>query len=135
MSRRLSELSTRCALAIYQIGSCLIRYQGRRRQARSANEIYSLVGNLDGIREHYTGKKITRSLQGRCFERNTSPTSAGLRDPDIGDGTIEKAMKDRIKRRDDEGLTIWSCRSDLRISPPLFTCGSPDLFVWVCTSI
>jgi hypothetical protein len=63
-----------------------------------AGSVYWLVGNLDGIRKQFTGKKITRSYKDLSKEFITYVCR--IADPDIGDGTIDKAMKARIKRRD-----------------------------------
>ena len=60
--------------------------------------VYWLVGNLDGIRERHTAKKITRSYKDDASKKYITYVCR-IADPDIGDGTIEKAMKDRIKRR------------------------------------
>jgi hypothetical protein len=64
-----------------------------------AGSVYWLVGNLDGIREQCVGKKITRSYKDDASKKYITYVCR-IADPDIGDGTIEKAMKDRIKRRD-----------------------------------
>ena len=64
-----------------------------------AENVYWLVGNLDGIREQFTGKRITRSYKDDVSKKYITYVCR-IADPDIGDGTIEKAMKDRIKRRD-----------------------------------
>jgi hypothetical protein len=64
-----------------------------------AGSVYWLVGNLDGIRGHFTGKKITRSYKDDASKQYITYVCR-IADPDIGDGTIEKAMNDRIKRRD-----------------------------------
>ena len=60
--------------------------------------VYWLVGNLDGIREQFTGKRITRSYKDDLTKRYVTYVCR-IADRDIGGGTIEKAMKDRIKRR------------------------------------
>jgi hypothetical protein len=77
------------------------KYRGveAKRRGPQAKNIYWLVGNLDGIREHFTGKKITRSYKDDASKKYITYVCR-IADPDIGDGTIEKAMKDRIKRRD-----------------------------------
>jgi hypothetical protein len=64
-----------------------------------AASVYWLVGNLDGIREQFTGKKITRSYKDDLSKEYIT-YACRIADPDIGDGTIDKAMKARIKRRD-----------------------------------
>jgi hypothetical protein len=77
------------------------KYRGveAKRRGPMAQNVYWLVGNLDGIREHFTGKKITRSYKDDASKKYITYVCR-IADPDIGDGTIEKAMKDRIKRRD-----------------------------------
>jgi len=64
-----------------------------------AGSVYGLVENLDGIREQFTGKKITRSYKDDLSKEFITYVCR-IADPDIGDGTIDKAMKARIKRRD-----------------------------------
>jgi hypothetical protein len=63
-----------------------------------AGNVYWLVGNLDGIREQFTGKKITRSYKDDASKKYITYVCK-IADPNIRGGTIEKAMKDRIKRR------------------------------------
>jgi hypothetical protein len=63
-----------------------------------AGNVYWLVGNLDGIRKQFTGKRITRSYKDDG-SKNYISYVCRIADPDIGDGTIDKAMKSRIKRR------------------------------------
>lgn len=63
-----------------------------------AGNVYWLVGNLDGIREQFTGKKITRSYKDDDVSRKYITYVCKIADPDIGDGTIDNAMKDRIKK-------------------------------------
>jgi hypothetical protein len=74
------------------------RVKADKRGPKTRN-VYWLVGNLDGIRGHFTGKKITRSYKDDASKQYITYVCR-IADPDIGDGTIEKAMKDRIKRRD-----------------------------------
>jgi hypothetical protein len=74
------------------------RIEGSKRGPKAKN-IYWLVGNLDGIREHFTREKITRSYKNDASKKYITYVCR-IADPDIGDGTIEQAMKDRIKRRD-----------------------------------
>ena len=73
------------------------RVKADKRGPKTRN-VYWLVGNLDGIRSHFTGKKITRSYKDDASKQYITYVCR-IADPDIGDGTIEKAMKDRIKRR------------------------------------
>ena len=63
-----------------------------------AGSVYWLVGNLDGIREQFTGKRITRSYKDDLTKRYVTYVCR-IADPDIGSGTIERAMKARIERR------------------------------------
>jgi hypothetical protein len=63
-----------------------------------AENVYWLVGNLDGIRKQFTGKKITRSYKDD-LSKGYITYVCRIADPDIGDGTIDKAMRARIKRR------------------------------------
>jgi hypothetical protein len=77
------------------------KYRGveAKKRGPKAQNVYWLVGNLDGIREHFTEKKITRSYKDDAPKKYITYVCR-IADPDIGDGTIEKAMQDRIKRRD-----------------------------------
>lgn len=70
----------------------------RSKRGPKAGNAYKLVGNLDGIREQYTRKEITRSYKDDASKKYITYVCR-IADPDIGNGTIEKAMKDRIKRR------------------------------------
>jgi hypothetical protein len=63
-----------------------------------AERVYWLVGNLDGIREQFTGKKITRSYKDDGSKKYITYVCR-IADPHIGGGTIDKAMKARIKKR------------------------------------
>jgi len=63
-----------------------------------AGNVYWLVGNLDGIREQFTGKTITRSYKDDGSKKYITYVCR-IAHPHIGGGTIERAMKDRIKRR------------------------------------
>jgi hypothetical protein len=61
-----------------------------------ARNVYWLVGNLAGIREQFTGKKITRS------SKDTSSVDyikyvCKIADPNIGNGTIIEAIKKQKK--------------------------------------
>jgi hypothetical protein len=73
------------------------RVEADKRGPKAAN-VYWLVGNLDGIREQFTGEKITRSYKDHASKKYITYVCK-IADPDIGDGTIERAMKDRIRRR------------------------------------
>jgi hypothetical protein len=64
-----------------------------------AENVYWLVSNLDGIREQFTRKKITRSYKDDLSKKYITYVCR-IADPDIGYGTIDKAMRARIKRRD-----------------------------------
>jgi hypothetical protein len=77
----------------------------KAKRGPKAGNVYSLVGNLDGIREHFTGKKITRSYKDDVSKKYITYVCR-IADPDIGDGTIEQAMKDRIKRRGRIGRSV-----------------------------
>jgi len=62
-----------------------------------AEYIYRLVGDLDGIREHFTGKKITRSYKD-SESREYITYVCKIADPTVGKGTIGNAMRDRITK-------------------------------------
>jgi hypothetical protein len=98
VARRLSEVLEVLSYLDWLLSDALRRVEGGKRGPKTKN-IYWLVGNLDGIREHFTGKKITRSYKDDASKKYITYVCR-IADPDIGDGTIEKAMKDRIKRRD-----------------------------------
>ena len=53
---------------------------------------------LRRAKNRHTAKKITRSYKDDASKQYIAYVCR-IADPDIGDGTIEKAMKDRIKRR------------------------------------
>lgn len=97
-ARRLSEVLDVLSYLDWLLSDALRRVEGGKRGPKAKN-IYSLVGNLDGIREHFTGKKITRSYKDDASKKYITYVCR-IADPDIRDGTIENAMKDRIKRRD-----------------------------------
>ena len=62
-----------------------------------AENIRWLVGNLDGIREQFTGKKIIRSYKDSVpLEYITYVCK--IADPSVGEGTILNAMRDRITK-------------------------------------
>ena len=94
-ARRLSEALDVLSYLDWLLSAA--RVEGGKRGPK-AKDIYWLVGNLDGIREHHTGKKITRSYKDDASKKYITYVCR-IADPDIGDGTIEKAMKARIKRR------------------------------------
>jgi hypothetical protein len=79
------------------LSAALGRVEGGKRGPKAQN-IYWLVGNLDGIREQFTRQKITRSYKDD-LSKGYITYVCRIADPDIGDGTIDKAMKARIKRR------------------------------------
>jgi hypothetical protein len=96
-------------VAAHRVGSHRIRRHaglplpGKPRKADKpgpkAGSVYWLVGNLDGIREQFTGKKITRSYKDAASKKYITYVCR-IADPDIGDGTVDMAMKDRIKKRE-----------------------------------
>ena len=96
-ARRLSEVLDVLWYLDWLLSAALGRVEGGKRGPKAKN-IYWLVGNLDGIREQFTGKRITRSYKDDLTKRYVTYVCR-IADRDIGDGTIEKAMKDRIKRR------------------------------------
>jgi len=63
-----------------------------------AGMVYWLVGNLDGIREQFARKKITRSSKNDASKKYIAYVCK-IADPKIGVGTIDQAMKARIKWR------------------------------------
>jgi hypothetical protein len=71
------------------------RIKGEKRGPKAEN-IRWLVGNLDGIREQFTGKKITRSYKDVSVEYITYVCK--IADPSVGKGTISNAMRDRITK-------------------------------------
>jgi hypothetical protein len=75
------------------------RVEADKRGPKAGN-VYGLVGNLDGIREQFTGKKITRSYNKNDGSREYITYVCRIADPNIGDGTIDNAMRDRIERRE-----------------------------------
>jgi hypothetical protein len=87
----LFDLQARCSLYESEIVAA--------KSGRHTRDVYTLVANLDGIRQEFTGKKIKRS------EKNNDTSIAyityvcRLADPDIGRGSIKNAMKDWITRR------------------------------------
>jgi hypothetical protein len=69
-----------------------------KKRGPKAENVYWLVGNLDGIREQYAGKKITRSYKDDDSVKYIKYVCE-IADPSIGSGTIDKAMRFRIKNR------------------------------------
>jgi hypothetical protein len=65
-------------------------------------DVYVLIANLDGIRWEFTRKTISRSYKSTATSYITYVCA--LADPDIGTGTIDKAMKSVIERRKRRGL-------------------------------
>ena len=96
-ARRLSEVLDVLSYLDWLLSDALRRVEGGKRGPKARN-IYWLVGNLDGIREHFTGKKITRSYKDDASKKYITYVCR-IADPDIRDGTIENAMKDRIGDR------------------------------------
>jgi hypothetical protein len=76
------------------IGSRRVRPEKRGPKARN---VYWLVGNLDGIRKQFAGKQISRSYKDDASKKYITYVCR-IADPHIGDGTIDKAMKNRIQR-------------------------------------
>ena len=97
-ARRLSEVLDVLWYLDWLLSAALGRVEGGKRGPKAKN-IYWLVSNLDGIRERHTGKQITRSYKDDSSKKYITYVCR-IADPVIGDGTIEKAMMDRIKRRD-----------------------------------
>jgi hypothetical protein len=59
-------------------------------------DAYILVNRLDGIRRECTGRKITRSQKRADSSRDYIEAVFRIADPEIGPGTIERAMKRSI---------------------------------------
>jgi hypothetical protein len=83
----LMRLPKRCTIAAHRV-------EGGKRGPQADN-IYWLIGNLDGIRKQWAGKRITRSYKDED-SRNYIKYLCSIADPAIGDGTIDNAMKKRI---------------------------------------
>jgi hypothetical protein len=62
-------------------------------------DCYYLVRVLDGILREFTGKGISRSSKRTNGTREYVKTVCRIADSDITDGTIDRAMKECIKRR------------------------------------
>jgi hypothetical protein len=66
---------------------------------QNTGDAYFLVKTLDGIRHEFTGKTIARSDKRRDTSRDYIATVFKIADPEIGAGTIDKAMKNAITTR------------------------------------
>jgi hypothetical protein len=73
------------------------RLEQQKPGPKSGN-IYWLVAQLDGIRERATVNRITRSYKDAA-SKDYITYVCRIADPDVGDGTLELAMKERIKAR------------------------------------
>jgi hypothetical protein len=73
------------------------RVEDDKRGPKSEN-VYWLVGNLDGIRAQFTRKTITRSYKDSDSVKYIKCVCE-IADPSIESGTIDRAMKYRIKHR------------------------------------
>jgi hypothetical protein len=69
------------------------------KSGRHTRDVCTLVANLDGIREKFTGKKIKLSKKNNDTSIAYITYVCGLADPDIGRGSIKNAMKAWITRR------------------------------------
>jgi hypothetical protein len=69
------------------------------------NKLHWLVATLDAIRKHVTGKKITRSYKDDASKKYIAYVCR-IADPAVGDGTLELAMKERIKARMKERIKV-----------------------------
>jgi hypothetical protein len=72
------------------------RVENRPRGPKTQN-VYWLIGNLDAIRKQWTGRRITRSSKRTDGSRDFIKYVCSIADPHIGTGTVERAMKARIK--------------------------------------
>ena len=73
------------------------RVEPTKRGPDTAN-VYWFVAALDDVREKFTGLKITRSYKD-AVSRDYIKAVCQIANPNIGTGTIDAAMKDRIGRR------------------------------------
>ena len=96
-ARRLRQVLDVLSYLDWLLSAASGRVEGSKRGPKAQN-VYWLVGNLDGIREQFTRQKITRSYKDD-LSKGYITYVCRIADPDIGDGTIDKAMKARIKRR------------------------------------
>jgi hypothetical protein len=87
----LFDLQARCSLYEREIEAA--------NTGPGTRDVYTLIANLDGIRQQFTGKKIKRSQKNNDTSIPYITYVCGLADPDIGRGSIKNAMKDWIKRR------------------------------------
>ena len=70
---------------------------GEQKRGPKSENIYWLVAYLDGVRREWTGKGISRSNKRDDTSREYIAYVSAIADPSIGPGTIEKAMRERIK--------------------------------------
>ena len=73
------------------------RWSSHEKRGPKAENIRWLVGNLDGIREQFTGKKITRSYKDLASLEYITYVCK-IADPSVGEGAILNAMRDRITK-------------------------------------
>jgi hypothetical protein len=97
LDARLSEVLDVLSYLDWLLSDALRRVEGGKRGPKATN-VYWLVGNLDGIRKQFTGKKITRSYKDDGSRKYITYVCR-IADPHIGGGTIDKAMKARIEKR------------------------------------
>jgi hypothetical protein len=93
--RRLSQISNVLLGLPKWFSIAASRVKGDKRGPKSEN-VYSLVGHLDGIRAQFTGKKITRSYKDPNSVKYIKCVCK-IADPNIESGTIDQAMKYRIQ--------------------------------------
>jgi hypothetical protein len=96
-SRRLAKIDEILLGAPKWFLTAAHRVKHEKRGPKAGN-VYWLVGNLDGIREQFAGKKITRSYKDDGSVEYIKYVCK-IADPRIGRGTIDKAMRFRIKNR------------------------------------
>jgi hypothetical protein len=96
-SRRLSELLDALLWAPKWFLIAANRVKDLKRGPQTRN-VYDLVAQLDGIREHFTGKKISRSYKDPASLQYIKYVCK-IADPSIGDGTMDQAMRKRIKSK------------------------------------
>lgn len=70
-----------------------------RGSAREARSIHWLISALDSTREEFTGNKISRSRKRSDTSREYITSACQIADPMISPGSIENAMKKRIRER------------------------------------
>jgi hypothetical protein len=98
----LLDLGARCSLIEKDIESVLATVPSKR-GPRAARDVYTLVSNLDGIRREVAGKAIRRSNKNNDASKAYITYVCRIADPNIGPGTIDKAMRHVIKRRKRRG--------------------------------